>query len=162
MSETILITTPKPHIFLLYLLWRIQWHCVSRGMPHPLHYVKGLLSQKPFWSLNHIHCCSSDNAWGYPGQIYSCSLWWYIQWLSVVPFYKTHPMTVIVGPLESYTPSLPIRIRLNSFFWWKIKIETESTWELIWVLGVHLVDYNHILFTAIVGIYHNFNQSSSC
>ena len=26
-------------------------------------------------------------------------------------------------------------------FWWRIKMDREYTWELIWVLGVHLGDF---------------------
>ena len=91
-----------------------------------------------------------------------------------------HLRTLTVDPLE-YAPLPPVNIRLNIkdwgspggmphqisknvqicaknkgfenafIFWWRIKMETESTWELIWVLQVPLGDfiinrlYNHIL-----------------
>ena len=54
-SETVQIPTHKPYIFVFLQIRHIQSH-KSRVMTHPLHFIKGLISQKTFRSptLNHI------------------------------------------------------------------------------------------------------------
>ena len=80
-SETVQIPTHKPYIFLFLMMRRIKWHGPwilkgsPGGMPHPLYFIKCVISRKPFRSppINHIYSCSlrygafSDMDFGTPG-----------------------------------------------------------------------------------------------
>ena len=61
--ETVQIPTYKPYIFLFLMMRRVKWHGPwipkeSPGcMPHPLHFIKRVISRKLFRSspINHIY-----------------------------------------------------------------------------------------------------------
>ena len=64
--ETVQIPTFKPYILLFLMMRRSKWHGPwipkgsPGGMPHPLHFIKCVISRKLFRSppINHIYCCS--------------------------------------------------------------------------------------------------------
>ena len=79
-----------------------------RGMLHPLHFIKGLISQKPFRSppFNHIYSyslrsdTSSDTSRGLPGAM-PHSLYYIL-----LLYAKSHPVTLTGGPLGQDSPPL--------------------------------------------------------
>ena len=64
--ETVEIPNYEPYIFLFLMMRHIQWHGLwipkgsPGGMPHPLHFIKCVISRKLFRSppINYIYFCS--------------------------------------------------------------------------------------------------------
>ena len=144
-SETVQIPTPKPYLYLFFMIRHIQWH--QPGGPGdglgpcpipPLHkrpYISEtalIPTSKPYFFLFLMIRCIQ---WHQPGG----------------PCGAQGPCLLLTLPFHFYKVEVPTGIcKLlktilwleNAFiFWWPIEMETKSTWELIWVLGVCLGDY---------------------
>ena len=112
--------------------WVSKGPCES--MSHPFHFIKGLIVQTLFGSpsINHIYSCSlcldasSDTGPWSPGDMLhpltsqralnlrNCSVSPSPTRYIVVPYYKMHPMTPVIGSHVVYpTPLVHIRLKIS-------------------------------------------------